>query len=596
MLTEKIMEADFCVVGGGLAGLCAAISAAREGAKTVLMHERPMLGGNASSEIRMWIVGAKGKDNRETGLLEEISLESLYKNPDKSHYIFDSILLEKAYAEPNLTLLLNCSCMDAETENGIITSVKGWQMTTQSFITVKAKSFADCSGDSILAPLTGAEFRMGREAASEFGEKSSVVTEDKKTMGNSCLMQARLCDTKSRFIAPDIATKIPPEVMARRKPKMESPFENFWQLELGGEEDTIADAESLRDRLLGIALGIWDYVKNSGEVENADYWKLEFLGFLPGKRESRRMVGEYMVNQNDILSGGRFHDTVAYGGWGLDDHFPGGFFHKGGSNIDVNTPSPYGIPLRCLYSKNIKNLYFAGRNISMTHAAMSSARVMGTCALLGEAVGKAAAIGAREGLLPGEVYEKKLDELQQTLMYGDCFLPHFKRRIPEAVLSATLSASGLVSGELDNLRNGADRNNHTYGETEMGCFVKEGSEIRYDLKQPAAVCEVRVTFDSDLDRETLPGDRAERTHVTRCNLFPDSPSTALPTTLVKEFEVGIIGEDGEYRTICHETVNRRRTVFVPVEEKVKSILLKPISRHGEHSDELVHIFSFDFTL
>ena len=168
MIETKYIECDFCVVGGGLSGMMAAIAAAREGAKVVLMHERPMLGGNASSEVRMWISGAKGRDNRETGLLEEIELENMYRNPTKSYPIWDTVLYDFVRREENIRMLLNCSCMDAATESGTfahgrttrILSVTGWQMTTQMFWEVEAKFFCDCSGDSILAPLTGAEHRI----------------------------------------------------------------------------------------------------------------------------------------------------------------------------------------------------------------------------------------------------------------------------------------------------------------------------------------------------------------------------------------------------------------------------------------------------
>ena len=164
MLKKIQLSCDLCVVGGGMSGLCAAIAAAREGSRVVLMHERPVLGGNASSEIRMWICGARGENNRETGILEEIALENLYRNPTKSYAIWDTVLYDMVRREPNITLLLNCTCMDAEIEEGAfshgrdrrILSVTGYQMTTQQFYVVRAKLFSDCSGDSILAPLGGA--------------------------------------------------------------------------------------------------------------------------------------------------------------------------------------------------------------------------------------------------------------------------------------------------------------------------------------------------------------------------------------------------------------------------------------------------------
>ena len=593
MLKTIEYQVDFCVIGGGMAGVCAAISAARNGIKTLLMQDRPMLGGNASSEVRMWICGAKGSNNRETGLMEEIALENLYSNPDKSHFLFDSILLGKVKAEQNLTLLLNCSCLDAKTDGTRIVSVTGWQSTTQCFHRVTADLFADCSGDSILAPLCGAHFRYGREAATEFGEKSSVEVADRKTMGISCLIQARREDRKSVFRAPDWVIRPTAEHLKHRKPNLEKTSENFWYLEYGGELDCITDAEQIRDRLIALALGMWDYIKNSGEIPDADYWKLDFLGFLPAKRESRRMSGPYIMNSNDILSGGHFTDTVAFGGWGLDDHDPRGFFSSGHPNMNVPTPSPYGIPYRCLYSENLENLFFAGRNISMTHAAMSSSRVMATCAVLGEAVGTAAAIAAKNNLTPNGVYLKKMDELQQKLMDQDCFLPGFRRRVSHAAQNAVLSCPGVKAEDLDRLRNGIDRNNLIYGDAEMGCFVPHGAEIRYTFRKPIRVERVRITFDSDLDRLTLPGDTIERTHITRANILPDSPGMRLPTTLVKTFELWGETEEGKVVLLTHQTNNRKRTTHIPIVRKLQAIRLVPIETWYEKTDG-IHLFSFDF--
>ena len=591
-LTHIEHNVDFCVVGGGLAGVCAAIAAAREGSKVVLMHERPMPGGNASSEIRMWVCGANGSNNRETGIIEEILLESLYRNPEKNYYIWDSILFEKVRQEPNIELLLNCSCCDAEMDGNKIVSVTGWQMTTQKWHTVYAKYFADCSGDSILAPLTGANYRMGREAASEYNEQIAQIVADSKTMGMSCLIQARLTDRKSKFVAPDWAVKMTPEMISMRKPQLDKPSENFWYLELGGEKDTIADTEEIRDELLALAYGMWDYIKNSGEIENADFWQLDFVGILPGKRESRRMIGKYVMTSNDVMSGGHFDDNVAYGGWPLDDHHPKGFYYKGKPNTWNNTPSPYGIPYRCLYSENIENLFFAGRNISMTHAAMSSTRVMATCAILGEAIGIAADIAREFDLSPHEVYQKKIKLLQQRLLYKDCFIPYLKREIPDIVKQSALVAEPDIQN-INNLRNGADRNNCTYNDNEeQGCFCAPGTSIRYDLPNPTPVKEVRITFDSDLDRTTLPGNEIERQKVTRAITFPDSPDTHPPLTLVSEFIVLVTLPDGSEVNIIHEVNNRKRTVFIPVNMTISSLKLIPLKTWGDYDS--IHIFSFDF--
>ena len=579
-------RADFCVVGGGLAGMCAAIAAARGGSRVVLIQDRPVLGGNASSEIRMWICGADGSNNRETGIIEEIRLASLYYNPDKNYAIWDGLLYEKVRFEKNITLLLNCSVCDAECDGGRILSVTGWQTTTQKWHTVYADNFADCSGDSILAPLTGADFRVGREAASEFGEKTSQIEEDRQTMGMSCLIQMRKTAKKSEYIPPQWAMKMTPEVIKLRKPNMERSSENFWYMELGGNRDSIGDTEEVRDELVAMAYGMVDYIKNSGEVADGDYWELDFLGFLPGKRESRRMMGPYIMTQNDVLSGGRFHDTVAFGGWPLDDHHPDGFYHAGNPNVWGHTPAPYGIPYRCLYSRNIENLFFAGRNISLTHAAMSSSRVMATCALLGEAVGSAADIAREFSLSPQGVYDEKLELLQQRLMENGCFLPHFSRKIPDFCLSAELDAP-------DVLRDGIDRNNHTYGEEDHSALLPLGKPVTYTFPSPTAIENIHIAFDPDLNCETIPGDWCERRHTMRANRTEESPTMHMPKTLVKSFAVTAVTESGEkielYRTGC----NLLSCVNIPADGRFVSVSFTPTEVWCSPEAEEVRIFSFD---
>lgn len=579
-------EVDFCVVGGGLAGLCAAVAAARAGAKTLLMQERPMLGGNASSEIRMWVCGAD--HCRETGLLEEIQLECLYRNPYKLYPVWDSILYGKAIAEENLTLLLNCSCCDAEMAGTHIRSIRGWQMTTQTWHTVHAHTFADCSGDSVLAPLTGAHFRMGREGADEFGEDISLERADACTMGMSCLIQARRMDEPVTFHAPAWATRLTKDQMQRRPPRLGNSYENFWYLELGGDRDTIRDTETLRDELLALAFGYWDYVKNSGEYDAA-CWQLEFVGFLPGKRESRRMLGPHILTQTDILAGGRFDDVVAYGGWGLDDHYPGGFYHPGPPNRSPNTPSPYGIPYRSLYSRNIGNLFFAGRNISMTHAAMSSARVMGTCALLGQAVGEAAAMAAAYGEEPDGIYQRHLAELQARIQYHDVYLPGKRRAVSALTRAAALDAPGAQG--MENLRDGSDRDD-VPGDSGSVCRVPLGGTITYRLATPQPVREVRIVFDSDLRRATLPGDDCERGHSMRANITPESPVMTMPQTLVKSYRLECCMPDGTWETVVEEVENIRRLVLVSVEKPVTAVRLTPLSLWNEEATE-ARVFAFE---
>ena len=433
---------------------------------------------------------------------------------------------------------------------------------------------------------------MGREAREEFDEKTSQETADAQTMGMSCLLQCRRTSKPTKFIPPVWAKKMTPEVIALRRPNMSSTSENFWYLELGGNRDSIGDTEEVREELVALAYGMFDWIKNSGEVPDADYWSLDFLGFLPGKRESRRMVGDYIMCQGDVLAGGRFPDTVAFGGWPLDDHHPDGFYHRGNPNVWGRTPAPYGIPYRCLYSKNIGNLFFAGRNISMTHAAMSSARVMATCATLGEAAGTAANIAREFSTSPRGVYREHIGLLQQRLMENGCFLPHVKREIPAFVLEAELT--GGVP-DADRLRNGIDRTNRIWGPEDQGCAVPLGQAVGYRFAEPMRISNIHLALDSDLARVTLPGDDCERRHTMRANVWWEdekkSPTMTMPGTLVKAYRIEGLDEAGEVVFSAEEDCNALQCVNVKTDVLVKELRFIPLSLWGE--GESAHILSFD---
>lgn len=601
MLNRKKIKTDLCVIGGGMAGICAAISAARQGIKVVLMHERPMLGGNASSEIRMWVCGAatgtsidtaETKDCRETGIIEEIELENLYRNPTKNYYIWDSVLYDFVLREKNITLLLNCTCMDAETEKGEfsdgrtvnIVRATGYQMTTETFFDVYADYYADCSGDSILAPLTDAEFMTGRESKYEFGEPTYVETHDNMAMGLSCLILGRETDRKIKFTPPDWAKKFKAEDFERKNINIYSSNENFWYLELGGDRDTIHDTEEVARNLIPLALGAWDYVKNSGKC-NADNWELDFLGFLPAKRESRRMTGEYIVSAVDIINNKKYDDVIAFGGWPIDDHYPAGFFKSGEQNRNIAVHKPYGIPYRCLYSKNVQNLFFAGRNISATHMAMSSLRVMATCSVLGEAVGTAAAVAEKFSLSPHGVYKQKIKLLQKLLTDNDCLLPGVTRKVSD------LCRNTYLLGGNDSMKNGIDRQHLMYGGTPCKTAVKNGTPLEYKFQKAEFINRIHITFNSDLDRETLPGDRTENTHSMGASTRLDSPQFYVPKTLCREFCLTVDSENGTkvlYDTDC----NLKRSYNFDVCDKVTSVKLVIKSNWGDSAE--TEVYSFDF--
>ena len=605
-LQEVEHEVDLCVVGGGIGGMLTAISAARRGAKVALMHDRPVLGGNASSEIRMWICGAgtRVRNLQETGIMEEIALDNMARNPSRNWSIWDALLYEKVRFEPNIDLILNCACCEAKMDGARIESVTGFQLTTYQRHTVRAKIFADCSGDSILAPLTGAAYRVGREAKSEFGEEFGIESADRKTMGSSLLIQARETDHKVAFAPPAWAYDFPDDESLNHKPHdcLLKPHTNFYWIELGGEANTIADAEKLRDELLKIAFGVWDHMKNHGE-HGADNWELEWIGFLPGKRESRRYVGDYTLTQDDVENGGkRFEDTVAYGGWQIDNHLPGGFWMKSkdGAHLQKRRlTEPYAIPYRALYSRDVENLMFAGRNLSATHAAFASARVMGTIGLMGQAVGTAAALAVEKGVMPRGVYADKslLKELQRRLMDDDCFLPHLRREISPLAKAATLTAD---YGDASDLLNGVDR--RIWGR-DNGYFGKTNQAITFQFDKPTFVGGFRLVVDSDLDRENIDGHPDLLT--IPMPLFKGrgygNTSFTFPRTVLKHFRVDVKGADGEWITAFETKDNHQRLVRGRIERECLAVRLMPLSTWGSelkaetYGSATAHIFAFEPT-
>lgn len=580
---EKMFHtADLAVVGGGLAGMITAISAARHGCRVVLVQDRPILGGNCSSEIRMWALGCHGKNNRETGILEEILLENMYRNPTRNYSLWDSILYGKVTAEPNITLLLNCSCTGVEMEShSKIKSIDCWQLTTYTWHTIEAKYFADCSGDSILADLSGAEYRVGRESSEEFGEDLAPQNADKKTMGLTCLIEAKETDHPVKFIPPSWANVY--ETDAQMHGRYHNPtdiVDNYWWMELGGEFDSIHDTEELRDELLKIAFGVWDHIKNHGD-HGADNWELDWVGFLPGKRESRRCIGDHILKQSDVDSEGRFDDLVAYGGWSMDDHHPAGFMTDDAPTVFNPAPCPFGIPYRCLYSKNIENLFFAGRNISATHLAMSSCRVMATCAIIGQAVGTAAAIANKNNLSPRGVYEQKIDLLKQTLMHDDCYLPWNTEKVSELCRSAELTAD---CADAENLRNGINR---PIGDDDNGCKIPLNNSVTYSFDGIKKINNIQFVFDSDLERETCDGDPTMRRYPMLCSKRMNM-EFGFPKTMTVSFKVEYkLG--GEWVELVRVKNNIQRLVRINADVEAEALRFTPLKTWGADS---AHVFTW----
>jgi len=575
-------HADVCVVGGGLAGLCAAVAAARGGAKTVLIHDRPVLGGNASSEVRMWVVGAQrhgGADVTETGILEEINLDNVRRNPQLIYSIWDSVLYEKAVFCPNLTLLLNASCNGGHMEEGRLASVSAWQLTSQILHTVHARYFIDCSGDSILAPITGAAVRIGRESRAEFGESIAPIEPDNRTMGNSLLLQFRETENPQTFVAPPWAYKfLAPSDLPNRigfGNVGDLYTDNYWWLEIGGLNDTIRDAEAIRDELMKIGYGVADYLKNRHPVKaKFENWALEWMGSLPGKRENRRYVGEHILTQNDIEAGGQFPDIVAYGGWSMDDHHPAGLLYPGKPTIFHRAPCPYGIPFRSLYSRSVPNLLMAGRNISATHSAMASTRVMATTSLMGQAVGTAAAMCVRGGYDPASLFPSHIAALQQRLMDDDIMLPGLTRPVGELIHRAALNGGGAGH---DALRDGHDR---ALGKVAHAWEGPAGEGITFTWPQAEEIGGLRLVFDSDLSRvKRMPCSYPRRTDL-----------VGPPPQLVRHYRVDAQDADGTWRAIAHETDNHQRLVRLPLGVRTRALRVIPEATWGA---DAARIFSID---
>ncbi|MBR2018966.1 MAG: FAD-dependent oxidoreductase [Clostridia bacterium] len=591
-LMHKELRTELCVVGGGLSGAFAALAAARRGSKVVLMQDRPMLGGNASSEIRMWVRGAKGVFDRETGMISELEERNIHGNPTLVHSMFDAILYHMVTENPNIEVILNCSCADATMKDGKIESITGWQCTTYTWITVYADLFADCSGDSILAPLTGAEYRVGREAKSEFGETLAHEEADKFTMGMSILLAARETDHPVKFTPPAFASYYPTDAsFCGDKPLSQYALNrdhiigtsggNLWWVELGGRMDSIHDADTVRKQLIANIYGVWDHIKNHGD-HGFENWDLEWVGFLPGKRESRRYVGDVIMTEHDVVSGGKFEDEVCFGGWPMDDHNPWGMEKADvEASVMIPVPTPYGIPYRSLYSKNVENLMFAGRNISVTHAALSSTRVMATCALIGQAMGTGASLALKYGCSPRGVYENHLQELKKYVQEDGIFLPNTPRKYSEQTLRAKLNIS---DAERATLYNGIER--PRVAGDENGIHQKVGDSLVFTFDQPEKLETLRILFDMDFTRESVSVNKKMRVFAMKLHTGKDFRPVKVAATIVKRMAVYA---DGKKVWECDD--NYRSLVKIPLHLTAKEIRVEWLETNG--ADD-VHLFAADF--
>lgn len=454
--TEKI-TCDLVVVGGGLAGLGAAITAARAGIQVTLVQDRPVLGGNASGEVRLWILGATshmGNNNRwarEGGLIDEILVENLFRNPEGNPLLLDALLLEKATQEKNLRLLLNTAVFELGKEtHDQIASVKGFCSQNSTMYEIEAPFFCDASGDGIVGFLAGAAFRIGAESRNEFGEGFAPEQSNQEMLGHTIYFYSKDVGRPVRYFPPSFALQDIRQIPRFRQFNAKDIGCRLWWIEWGGKLDTIHESEKIKWELWRVVYGVWNHIKNSGEFPEAENLTLEWVGTIPGKRESRRFEGDYMLTQKDIVEQKSHPDSVSFGGWAIDLHPSDGVFSALPGCTQWHSKGIYEIPFRCLYSRNIKNLFLAGRIISASHVAFGSTRVMATCAHSGQAVGMAAALCVKKNLSPQELGKTAMPELQRKLLRTGQFIPEVRLEDPEdLVLSAQLiPSSELVLKEL----------------------------------------------------------------------------------------------------------------------------------------------------
>lgn len=446
----RSLDTDLVIVGGGMAGTCCAITAARSGIKVVLIQDRPVLGGNASSEVRLWVLGATshmGNNNRwarEGGVIDELLVENTYRNSEGNALIFDTIVLEKVLEEPNITLLLNTAVFEVTKRDAdTIESVRAFCSQNSTMYHVHAPLFCDASGDGVVGFMAGAAFRMGAEGRGEFGERLAPEQPRHELLGHSIYFYTKDTGKPVAYVPPSYALKDISKVPRWRSFNTKEDGCRLWWIEYGGLRDTVHDTEDIKWELWKVIYGVWDHIKNSGQFPDAENLTLEWVGTVPGKRESRRFEGDYMLTQQDIVERRGHDDTVGFGGWAIDLHPSEGIYSPKPPCTQWHSKGVYPIPYRCLYSRNIRNLFLAGRIVSASHIAFGSTRVMATCAHNAQAVAVAAAMCRLGQLLPRDLTAPaRIRSLQAALLRTGQHLPGVRVTDPDDLAaSAAVSAS-----------------------------------------------------------------------------------------------------------------------------------------------------------
>lgn len=418
-IPEKRGHYDFVVAGGGISGMCAAISAARLGHKVALIQDRKVLGGNNSSEVR---VGLGGRINigryPSLGYLLNEFAPARKGNARPAEVYEDDRKLAAVLNEKNITLFLGYRLTSVRKKDASnISSVVATNVDDYRTIEISGTYFADCTGDAALGFLSGAEWTMGREAKSVYSEPSAPEVGDGITLGASVQWYSEEADEDCSF--PDIDWGIGIDEDTVQKVRR-----GQWYWEVGMKDDQIADAEKIRDYGMLVAYSNWSYIKNRSSFRD-EYRRsyLKWLSYYAGKRESRRLIGDYVLKEQDLRDFKIYGDGCVCTSWYIDNHEPDPENAKRFKDPWISrgclTPLDfYPIPFRCFYSRNIHNLFMAGRDISVSHIVLGSTRVMRTCAMMGEVIGMGCSVCLENGIEPRQIWPEEFDRLKELLNRG----------------------------------------------------------------------------------------------------------------------------------------------------------------------------------
>ena len=498
---------DLIVAGAGVAGITAAITAARYGLKTALINDRTYLGGNGSIEGSVTLEGAAHRGHHETGIIYEI------KNVRENEHIPWSDVFERFVSkEKNLSVFSNMLILNAETENNNITEIYAVSTEDLNEHKFNATMYVDGTGDGWLGYYAGASYRIGREADFQHNEEFAPSSADGNTMSGCatrtvtdmtdtiCSYFAEDCGEENGFIAPDWALKLPEGDALGRKPEYID--RGHWWLEMPNDYDDVWESEFVRDSMFRMATGYFHWLKNSWEhKERAKSYKLKALGTYNAKRESRRLIGDYILTENDYDGNANFEDAVCYSGWNIDVHHVKGIFSGAEGEFTLNRRVPITpIPLRCLYSKNIDNLFMVGRCISVSHIGLGPVRVQLTGATMGQAVATAAYLCKKYKATPREIGEKHIDELQQLLLKDGMSIPNVFNHDPlDLARGCTVTADSYIKGgEPQNVINGKTR----LTDGDCHAWISKGNlpqSITLSLNEEKVISQVRITLEMPFD-------------------------------------------------------------------------------------------------